>query len=272
MISKNMNYAFQVEYQEQAVQGNINNKKLINVLNEQAGSITTWGKQHVKALTSATTQKLFFKTQYPGVLIGTGYPHETGKATGEIQVGFSFDYVTGAPYYPGSSLKGVIRSTIDKAISSDEKEMYLCYIHDVLNEMGPKYVSESTLRKFVELTFGNEKKSDKAIEGIDIFYGGFIVGYKNDIIGIDSLAPHGTDLTKAPTPIAMLRIMPDVNIVFAIDIRNSDSLDQLGFTKEVRCNLYRKILEDFGIGAKRNVGYGNLLLDEKFQYKEKKNK
>lgn len=269
MDSRNMNYAFHVEYQEQAVENKIKNKNLIKVLNSQGDSIIAWGYQHVNELTSATMQRLFFKTQYPGVLIGTGYPHQTGIPTGEIQVGFSFDYVTGAPYYPGSSLKGVIRSTFDNAIRGEEDNLYLCYIHDVLSETGLKDVSKSTLRRFVELAFGNETTSSEAIGGNDIFYGGFIVGYENDIIGVDSLAPHGTDSTKAPVPITMIRIMPDVNISFVIDTRNNDSLELLGFTKELRCHLYRKIIEDFGIGAKRNVGYGNLLLDEKFQYKKK---
>lgn len=267
-----MNYAFQVEYQEQAVQNNINNKELVNLLNNQGGSIIAWGYQHVNELTSATTQKLFFKTQYPGVLIGTGYPHQTGIPTGEIQVGFSFDYVTGAPYYPGSSLKGVLRSIFDNAIHGDNDNLYLCYIHDILSGTRLEDVKRDILREFVELSFGNEHTSNEVLCGNDIFYGGFVVGYKNDIIGIDSLAPHGTNLTKNPIPISMLRIAPEVNIAFVIDTRNNSSLDQLGFTKEIRCSMYRKILEDFGIGAKRNVGYGNLLYDEKFQYKEKKNK
>ena len=272
MVSKNMNYAFQVEYLEQAIRNHINNEELVNVLNSQGSNIIAWGNGHVKEFSSATIQKLYFKTQYPGVLIGTGYPHQTGIPTGEIQVGFSFDYVTGVPYYPGSSLKGVLRTLFDDAIQGEDDNLYLCYIRDALNETGVETADKSILREFVDLVFGNKNISGESMCGNDIFYGGFIVGFKNRIIGMDSLAPHGKDLTKAPVPIAMLRIMPEVNIVFVIDTRNNEKLNELGFSNEVRCSLYRKLLEDFGIGAKRNVGYGNLLSDEKFQYKDKKNK
>lgn len=257
MVSKNMNYAFQVEYQEKAVEGKINNEEMVQVINEQKKNIITWGEQHVEALTSSTTQKLCFKTQYPGALIGTGYPHQTGNSTGEIQVGFSFDYVTGAPYYPGSSLKGVIRNVFDNAISDEDDNLYICYIRDVLDIS----ITKELLKEFVKYAFGDKNNSNSVIGGTDVFYGGFIVGVpdKDNIIGLDSLTPHGEDLTKSPIPITMLRIMPEVEISFVIDINDNIELDKQGFTKEVRCVLYRKILEDFGIGAKRNVGYGNLI-------------
>ena len=44
-------------------------------------------------------------TQYPGLLIGTGNPHGAGDLGGsdeDVNIGFSFDYVSGQPYIPGS--------------------------------------------------------------------------------------------------------------------------------------------------------------------------
>lgn len=45
-------------------------------------------------------------TTYPGLLIGMGNPHDA-KLDAAVKLGFSFDYVTGLPYLPGSSLKGI---------------------------------------------------------------------------------------------------------------------------------------------------------------------
>ncbi|MCD7838802.1 MAG: RAMP superfamily CRISPR-associated protein, partial [Clostridiales bacterium] len=58
-----------------------------------------------------TTQYQSFdlKTTYPGLLAGTGLPHGAG-VKGELAIGFTFDYVTGLPYLPGSTVKGVLRS------------------------------------------------------------------------------------------------------------------------------------------------------------------
>ena len=48
-------------------------------------------------------------TTYPGMLVGTGYAHGTSESDNDIKIGFSFDYVTGQPYVPGSSVKGLLR-------------------------------------------------------------------------------------------------------------------------------------------------------------------
>lgn len=51
------------------------------------------------------------KTTYPGLLVGTGNPHGSNQQIdADINMGFSFDYVTGQPYISGSSVKGILRS------------------------------------------------------------------------------------------------------------------------------------------------------------------
>jgi len=52
-------------------------------------------------------------TVYPGLLIGSGYPHES-SVIGELKLGFHFDYTTGLPVIPGSSIKGVLRDAFEK--------------------------------------------------------------------------------------------------------------------------------------------------------------
>ena len=60
------------------------------------------------------------KTTYPGALIGSGLVHGVGDDH-EIKIGFQFDYVSGLPYIPGSSVKGILRSMFGKADYIKEK-------------------------------------------------------------------------------------------------------------------------------------------------------
>lgn len=276
MESKNMSYAFQVEYQNHLIDANENqninkdiNKDILEVVNNNIDEIKTWGNTHVKELTSSgkNCKAMYFKIQYPGMLIGTGYPHQTGKMTGEIQVGFSFDYVTGAPYYPGSSLKGIIRDVFEQAVKND---LYLEYFKQVLGNENLE--SRNKLTDSINHIFG--QKNDEEMEGMisvggDIFYGAYVVGFDENIIGLDTITPHGTDLTKNPVPINMLRIMPDVTLAVVIDIIKDEELEKTIFNCDNRRKLYQRIIEDFGIGAKRNVGYGNVVM--KKEQEEEKN-
>lgn len=56
---------------------------------------------------------------YPGLLSGVGYSMGVGMI-GEFKIGFYFDYTTGMPVLPGSSVKGVLRSIFP---SSSLKEL-----------------------------------------------------------------------------------------------------------------------------------------------------
>lgn len=267
ILSNNMNYAFQVEYQYCALkQERVDNRELLRIVNNENNKsiIETWGYEHVEALKCIdpiNCSPMCFKTQYPGMVMGMGYPHQTGKTTGEIQVGFSFDYVTGAPYYPGSSLKGIIRSVFDQAVDND---LYLEYITDVLNEVSDRgTVTQENVKAdistCINAVFGHAHNADVTDGTGDIFYGAFVIESDKDIIGMDSITPHGTDPTKNPVPITMLRIMPDVTIAVMINVRENKKLEDTIFDCKTRKKLYQHIIEDFGMGAKRNVGYGSVV-------------
>ena len=66
---------------------------------------------------------------YPGLLAGIGYPHDS-QVKGPIDGGFFFDYVTGLPVIPGSTLKGVLRSCFSCRGNSPEerkeKQKWIC--------------------------------------------------------------------------------------------------------------------------------------------------
>ena len=55
-----------------------------------------------------------------GLLTGTGISHETSNK-GEFILGLQFDYATGLPYLPGSSIKGVLRSLFPGHRRNDHK-------------------------------------------------------------------------------------------------------------------------------------------------------
>lgn len=102
----------------------------------------------------------------------------------------------------------------------------------------------------------------------DIFFDGYIVStnhpainrsaYQNPkpFIGDDYITPHQNRKKPEmspftnPIPLMFLKILPEVTIQFQFDVK--DGL----LTKEQKEELFRRLLLDFGIGAKTNVGYG----------------
>jgi CRISPR-associated protein Cmr6 len=70
-----------------------------------------------------TAQNLpILRTGDKGMLVGTGIEHETGEQ-GEAKLGLQFDYATGQPYLPGSSLKGLLRSWFPGHRRTDSKNL-----------------------------------------------------------------------------------------------------------------------------------------------------
>jgi len=72
------------------------------------------------------------ETSYPGLLIGTGYSHQSGAKETHI-LGFFFDHTTGMPVIPGSSIKGAIRAVFplrDHLMSLEATEKADRYQHN----------------------------------------------------------------------------------------------------------------------------------------------
>jgi len=105
----------------------------------------------------------------------------------------------------------------------------------------------------------------------DIFFDAYLVStdhpainrsnYQNQkpFIGDDYITPHVNRKNPAmspftnPIPLMFLKILPEVTIQFQFDVKTRE--DGL-LTKEQKEELFRRLLLDFGIGAKTNVGYG----------------
>ena len=189
------------------------------------------------------------KICYPGLVAGLGYAHEAGALfpdkTQEIKLGFSFDYVSGLPYIPGSSLKGVLRSAFSK-YDADIGKLLECDIN-VIHE-----IEEEIFEK-----------------GQDIFLDVFPVsGDKNrQLLGMEYITSHKAsepayDGLTAVNPLKLLKIRPGVKILFRFLLK--DTMVYIGnecfeLTAAEKKELYAVILERYGFGAKTNTGYGHIV-------------
>lgn len=191
-------------------------------------------------ISNGNLRRLYMKTNYPGLVVGLGYQHDIGL-TGDIKLGFSFDYVTGQPYIPGSSVKGVLKHflSIDDVFkafisSKDNKDQLIKEVFE----------SESTDVAFLDAVIRCPDKNGR-------------------IIGSDFITPH-PDPLKNPVPLQMVKVLPEVVFEFRI-IYNKN--DYAGVKAEELLTAFEEVIETFGIGAKTNVGYGVLepLTDEEMK-------
>lgn len=126
-------------------------------------------------------------------------------------------------------------------------------------------------RKPIEKKDGTIENQPICMYERDIFFDAYLVStdhpainrstYKNQkpFIGDDYITPHinrkkpeMSPFTN-PIPLMFLKILPEVTIQFQFDLKSRE--DGL-LTKEQKEELFRRLLLDFGIGAKTNVGYG----------------
>lgn len=179
---------------------------------------------------------------YPGLMVGVGYEHDV-SAKESLKGGFSFDYVTGLPYIPGSSVKGVLRSYFPN-LKEDEKwtekdEQKFAYIKGI--------VKDESLSKEDILALGRS-----IFEHGDVFLDAFpkVDNSGNVLLAMEYITPHTGGEFAEPVPIPFVKIRPGTKMVFSF-IFNGDS----GIDKKT---LFTTILQDMGIGAKTNVGFGQL--------------
>lgn len=217
-------------------------------------------KSIIEAL--SPTHRLCFKTVYPGLLIGSGLSHGTG-VTNDMKIGFSFDYTTGLPYIPGSSVKGVLRSMFPQkepeAKNPESMDLRkVRYIRETLKELSltDKQVWQLTRSLF------EAYREDIAGAARSVYFDALIVNSPGQILGDDFITPHTQGITKNPVPLQFLKVLPDVTFCFSFKLADWYSLgDGRSISGSDVCELFKNILLDTGVGAKTNVGYGNLRFD-----------
>ena len=178
---------------------------------------------------------------YPGLVTGIGINHEA-TIEGEFKLGVHFDWTYGMPVVYGSSVKGVLKSYF--------KEFYT-----------PKE-GQPTVKDAIDDIFNGGKKS---IYQRDVFLDAVIVQAERNgsgrILCSDSITPHGDDPLKNPIPLTFLKIAPGCKLEFRFKLVTTEIINEgqtLKLTAEDKLCIFREILTTVGIGAKTNVGYGQL--------------
>lgn len=195
-------------------------------------------------------------TTYPGLLIGAGLSHGV-KSKGDSKIGFQFDYTTGLPYIPGSSIKGVLRSVFPDPNIKDKEynESRISYLSLTLQNILPS-ISGITVDNILQL--GQrlfQENSNKRHVFMDALISQFSENQnqKDYFMGNDYVTPHKNDPLSEPIPIQFLKVLPGVTFTFMFRLVKDSWL-----TSQQLTELFKEILKDTGIGAKTNVGYGHL--------------
>jgi CRISPR-associated protein Cmr6 len=182
-----------------------------------------------------TAKNFDLVTTYPGLLIGAGYAHPKLKENNDdFQLGFFFDHTTGLPVIPGSSVKGLLRSVAPVEKDDPLKEAKKDYMQAVYK------CDEALIKEFCNC-FDDQTSR---------FYDAYPVATEDKngrLFADDYITPHGDNLTEEPNPIRFLKIRPGVTFRFQFD-----AAPEL-------VDLFAKFLTDRGIGAKTNVGYGQMI-------------
>lgn len=187
---------------------------------------------------------LTFTTTYPGLVAGTGYEHEAG-IEGEFKIGFFFDHTTGLPVLPGSSVKGIIRSSFKHPDYIKEK-------------LGENYPDEKITLLEQWIFEGKTGETPIPVYSRIIFFDALIFPGKEGFLAEDFLTPHST-LFSEPVPIKFLRIIPGSGITFGFKIPEQTSLAQDFSIDASRIrDLFKEIILDIGVGAMTGYGYGHL--------------
>jgi len=176
-------------------------------------------------------------TEYPGLLIGTGYPHDLA-VIGAVKMGCHFDYATGLPTIPGSTVKGLLRSYMKD------------YWELVKDDLGPMP------ENFIDHFF---------VESKAVFLDAWPIQPEESgrLFGLESITPHTVPkeygdsrsdyegLTE-PTPLQGLKVLPGVTYVFRFLL--PDSVD--GISRASLLKAFAELLVMLGAGAKTNVSFG----------------
>lgn len=258
--SKNMNYVFNVEYFKNINLAAKDDSASLDKLKERNGEIVAFRFFDVAPLSECKDipgyREFSLYTLYPGLLVGTGNPHEIAMKEA-LKLGFSFDYVTGLPYIPASSLKGMLRAYFPGDTKDAEKEKeYDSLIRALLEEV---------LKK--DGIAGSEKVDVKRLkaslfENNDIFLGAFPVpsesGFGNEkgkLLDLEYITPH-KEKFKNPNPISLIKVRPAVKFTFAGVFSDYEEDGAVLVTGAQKAELCKELLMLFGIGAKTNTGYG----------------
>ena len=217
-----------------------------------------------KVLRAAEFSVVNMRVQAPGLLIGSGLAHGLPGSEEDVKTGLQFDYTSGLPVIPGSSVKGVIRSAFptikeDKEQSNEADAEKLNYIKSLIADI-PEF-SSLVLEDNDILELGNQMFNHG-----DMFADALLVGYGTrkkqqgsveQVLAEDYITPHTGGPLAQPVPIKIVKVAPGVTFSFCFKF-NETKIGAKVVSASMKKALCAAILQDLGVGAKTNVGYGVL--------------
>lgn len=246
----------------------INFGYLLNVGNEpkadikrRNGELIAAGLLEIIPKNPLANQSFELQIAYPGLVTGIGINHEA-KIEGEFKLGVHFDWTHGMPVVYGSSVKGVLRSAF---ISKQKNGKIIEYDDYFLKEVTKKEWSQEEIKILFDAIFEgkDEKGNSLSIYDRDVFFDAVITqaDSKGRILCSDSITPHGGEThdnpLKNPTPLTFLKIASGCKLEFRFKLGDTKIGDK-EFKADKKEVLFKKILTTIGVGAKTNVGYGQL--------------
>lgn len=259
----NQHYEFWVDYYKELETNDQLSKDAVEWHNK---ALISHRWRQSKTLIPLQKDVLYFKVLYPGLLAGLGNAHDSQKKeekVPEIGLGFSFDYVTGLPYIPGNTVKGILRSAFLQNPG---------YVSDLLKDIsGRPDLSEDQIRRLELDMFGKKHPCDErpacadASRGKDVFLDAYPIrtGRESHLLGLENITPHRADDPAydglvAPKILNLLKVIPGVVFQFRFALTETWLGETTKVTPEQKKALFQAILTDLGAGAKTNVGFGSL--------------
>ena len=251
--SHNMNYIFHVEYFEH-LQKWLEGKNEAKLYNKGIENFKFYVESPIAEWKNIEGYRSFsLKTCYPGLLIGTGNPHDI-SVDAAIKGGFSFDPVTGLPYIPGSSLKGMLRSYFPSGKDQESAKEHKEYIGALLEMIRAKEQGSAAIDV--------DALEADIFENHDIFFGGYPCEYQgSSLLSMEYITPHNKGKFANPVPISLIKVKPNVSFEFGF-IFNDYVENGVVFSAADKLELMKQLILDMGIGAKTNVGFGKFLEKE----------
>jgi len=185
------------------------------------------------------------KTIYPGLLIGSGYPHGLSVES-DAKIGFYFDHTTGVPNIPGSSIKGILRSLF----GCNKKDLYPEAKQQMIKEL-LKNDSLDVEALAAEIFDGIDAQTKKplSIYKRDRFLEARVLKTAGKLLADDYITPH-KDPIKNPIPIRFIKVQSGIEYEFSFLL--NDGI----ITADEKLKVFFQLLQFHGVGAKTNVGYG----------------
>ncbi len=194
---------------------------------------------------------------YPGLQMGLGYEHEKKdeNLTDFIETGFSLDYVSGIPYLPGSSLKGMLRSVFSAKKISDIKSPNEEYIREILREILKPKNKDDDCKNLDDLDISALEKV--LFETNDIYLDSYPL--PDDINGanimaLDYISHHKNEYGDINVN-TLMKIKAGIKFRFNFKLEDS-IINGVTISAEQKCEFFKKIIVDIGVGARTNVGFG----------------